>query len=121
VSEWLDVDADNVESSILDVSTVEAGTVEAGTVEAGTGDAVGWGELELRQTGGVRHVRARLPVSWLATVWAPGLAVVGRYLVVHVLDAAWPTARVLALREPGSAPAELTIRDDTGHWTVAAS
>jgi hypothetical protein len=100
-AEWLDVDAANVEARIH--------------------DGTGWGELELTQSGGARQLRARLPVSWLATVWAPGIAVVGGYLVVHVLDAAWPTARVLALRSPGAKPTELSIRADTGHWSVTAS
>jgi hypothetical protein len=40
---------------------------------------------------------------------------------VRLLDAAWPSARVLALRSPGDEPAELSIRQDKGHWSVAAS
>jgi hypothetical protein len=51
-------------------------------------------------------------------VWAPGFAVVDGHLVVSVLDAAWPTAQVLAVRSPGQDPAELAIRDDKGHWSV---
>jgi hypothetical protein len=100
-ADWLDVDAANVEARIH--------------------DGAGWGELHVTQSGGARHLRARLPVSWLATVWAPGFAVVGGHLVVHVLDAAWPTARVLALRAPGAKPTELSIRADTAHWSVTAS
>lgn len=101
VAQWLDLDADTVEAAIYD------------------GDS--WGELNLSRSGGISQVSARLPVRWLATVWAPGFAVVDRHLVVHVLDAAWPAARVLALRAPGAEPVELSIRDDTGHWSVAAS
>ena len=120
VAQWLDVDADNVEASTAEASTAEASKAEASKAEARTADGTSWGELKLSHSGGVHRVRARLPVSWLATVWAPGFAVVGGHLVVQVLDAAWPAARVLALRAPGREPAELSIRDDAGHWSVAA-
>ena len=95
--------------------------VDPATVAAAVHDGAGWGELSVSSAGSVRHLRARLPVSWLATVWAPGLALVQGRLVVRVLDAAWPSARVLALRAPGDEPAELAVRYDKDRWSVAAS
>jgi hypothetical protein len=94
--------------------------IDPGEVQASIHDGDGWGELELSQTGGTGRLQARMPVRWLASVWAPGLAVVDQHLVVSVVDAAWPTARVLALRSPGSHPVELSIRQDKGHWSVTA-
>jgi hypothetical protein len=95
--------------------------VDPACVEAVIYDGANWGELSVSTADGVSNVRARMPVSWLATVWAPGFAVVEGHLVVRLLDAAWPSARVLALRSPGDEPAELSIRQDKGHWSVAAS
>ncbi|HXB49312.1 MAG TPA: hypothetical protein VNW50_16240 [Streptosporangiaceae bacterium] len=97
-AEWLDVDPDEVEVNVH--------------------DGAGWGELALTKPGKATRLQARLPVGWLASVWAPGFAVVDGHLVVSVLDAAWPTAQVLAVRSPGQDPAELAIRDDKGHWSV---
>ena len=94
--------------------------VDPDEVEVTVHDEAGWGELALTERGGSGQLRARLPVGWLASVWAPGFAVVDGRLVVSVLDAAWPTARVLAVRSPGQDPAELTIRDDGGHWSVTS-
>jgi hypothetical protein len=92
--------------------------VDPGEVEAKLYDGDGWGELAL--SGGTGRLQAQLPVGWLASVWGPGLAVVGQHLVVSVLDATWPTARVLALRSPGGDPEELGIRQDKGHWSVTS-
>lgn len=89
-------------------------------VNASVHDGTGWGDFALIETGGIARLQARLPVGWLASVWAPGFAVVDRHLVVSVLDAAWPTARVLAVRSPGRDPAEQTIRNDQGHWSVTS-
>ena len=61
---------------------------------------------------------ARLPVSWLAWVWAPGLAVVDGHLVVRVLHAAWPAAQVLAIGAPGRDPVEVTVRHEGGGWSL---
>jgi len=93
--------------------------IDAGDVDAAIHDDDGWGQLSLAPQDS-RKLVARLPVSWLAGVWAPGLAVVGGHLVVSVLAAAWPEVRVLAVRSPGRDPAELTIRQRRGHWSVAA-
>ena len=66
--------------------------------------------LELPGTGTDRWLHATLPVSWLATVWAPGLAVVAGHLVVAVEQAAWPDATVLAVPAPGQPPVRLPVR-----------
>jgi hypothetical protein len=99
-ADWLDIDPDEVEV----------------TVHGGAG----WGGLELTKTGETNRLQARLPVGWLASVWAPGFAVVDGYLIVRVLDAAWPSAHVLAVSSPGREPAELSIRCDKGHWSEAS-
>jgi hypothetical protein len=78
----------------------------------------GWGELELAG----RRLHAALPVAWLATVWAPGLAVVGRHLVVAVERAAYPEATVLAVAAPDRDPVRLTVRAtgaEPAHWEIA--
>jgi hypothetical protein len=74
----------------------------------------GWGALEVTGSGPARQLRAALPIGWLATVWACGLAVVGGHLVVAVERPGWPGARVLALPGPGAAPVPLTLRADPG-------
>jgi hypothetical protein len=96
------------------------------------GDSGGWGELELVGSGAGLGLQGALPVSWLASVWAPGLALVGapglagrpgqdrRHLVVAVERAAYPEATVLALPAPGRDPVRLTVRasdaDGPGPW-----
>ena len=97
---WLDIDPDEVEVNVH--------------------DGVGWGELALTKTGETGRLTARLPVGWLASVWAPGLAVVDGHLVVSVLDATWPAARVLALRAPGSDPVELAVHHDKRRWSITS-
>ncbi len=78
----------------------------------------GWGALDaVRVADGVRLMVA-LPVSWLAWVWAPGLAVVDGHFVVMVQHAAWPTARVVTLSAPGQDPVELTVRHESGGWRI---
>ena len=84
----------------------------------------GGGELELVGSGAGPRLHAVLPVTWLATVWAPGLALVGpgrRHLVVAVERAAYPEATVLAVAAPGRDPVRLTVRatgDDPPHWEI---
>ena len=99
-AEWLAIDPDEVAVSVH--------------------SGAGWGEFALTRTGGTGRLQARLPVGWLASVWAPGFAVVDRHLVVSVLDAGWPTARVLAVHSPGRDPVEQFIRNDHGHWSVTS-
>ena len=98
--EWLDIDPDEVEVSVY--------------------SGADWGEFALTGTGDTGRLQARLPLGWLASVWAPGFAVVDRHMIVSVLDAAWATARVLAVRSPGQDPVEQTIRSDNGHWSVTS-
>jgi hypothetical protein len=94
--------------------------VDPDEVEAGIHDGTGWGEIELTRSAGQQRLHATLPVSWLARVWAPGLSVVSRHLVVRVLHAAWPVAQVLALERPGASPVELGVRHADGCWSVTA-
>ena len=91
---WLGLDPDRVDASLLERSPEPAG----------------WGTLELTGTGADRLLRATLPVSWLATVWAPGLAVVAGHLVVAVEQAAWPDATVLAVPAPAGPPVRFGVR-----------
>jgi len=69
----------------------------------------GWGQAELTGPGEQRRLRVALPASWLARVWACGLALTGGQLVVAVERAGWPQARVLALRAPGADPVPLDV------------
>ena len=69
----------------------------------------GWGSAELTGRGEQRRLRVSLPAGWLARVWATGLALTGRHLVVAVTRAGWPDARVLALRAPGTEPVPLDV------------
>ena len=90
--EWLGIDPDQVTVSLH--------------------SAPSWGASELTGYGADRRLRISLPAGWLASVWACGLARVGRYLVVGVEQPGWPTARVLGLRSPGTAPEPLDVRAD---------
>jgi len=69
----------------------------------------GWGSVELTGRGEQRRLRVSLPAGWLARVWAAGLALTGRHLVVAVDQPGWPDARVLALRAPGAEPVPLDV------------
>ncbi len=82
---------------------------------------------ELTGRGEERQLRVSLPAGWLASVWACGLALVGRYLVVAVEQAGWPDARVLGLRSPGAEPVPLDVHAaadahdgpaDAPHWEI---
>jgi hypothetical protein len=91
---WLGIDPDRVDATLLERAPEPAG----------------WGALELTGTGTDRWLHATLPVSWLASVWAPGLAVVAGHLVVAVEQAAWPDATVLAVPAPGRPPVRLEVQ-----------
>jgi len=88
--------------------------------------AEGWGSVELAGRGEERRLLVSLPAGWLARVWAPGLALIGRHLVVAVQRAGWPDARVLALSAPGREPVSLEAHADGGssgagdrpHWEI---
>ena len=69
----------------------------------------GWGQAELTGHGDQRRLQVALPASWLARVWACGLALTSGHLVVAVERAGWPQARVLALRAPGADPVPLDV------------
>ena len=86
----------------------------------------GWGSVELTGRGQQRRLEVSLPVWWLARVWACGLALTGRHLVVAVERAGWPDAQVLALRAPGAEPVSLSAHASDGppgtpdapHWKI---
>ena len=104
--QWLGIDPDQVEVSLY----------------RGTG----WGLVELTGRGEQRRLRVSLPAWWLARVWACGLALTGRHLVVAVERAGWPDARVLALRAPDAEPVSLSAHAvshpsgaaDAPHWEI---
>ena len=73
----------------------------------------GWGSVELTGHGEERRLRVALPAGWLGRVWAAGLALVNRHLVVAVDRVGWPDARVLALRAPGAEPVPLDVHAGT--------
>jgi hypothetical protein len=101
---WLGIDPDQVEVSLH--------------------DGPGWGSAGLTGRGQDRRLRVSLPAGWLASVWACGLARVGRHLIVAVQRPGWPDARVLGLRAPGAEPEPLDVHagpdgpGDVPHWTV---
>ena len=104
--QWLGIDPDRVEVSLY--------------------RGAGWGSAELTGHGGQRRLRVSLPAWWLARVWACGLALTGRHLVVAVERAGWPDAQVLALRAPGAEPVSLGAHAvshpsgaaDAPHWEI---
>jgi hypothetical protein len=99
--EWIGIDPDQVEVSLHSGRS--------------------WGSSELTGYGAARRLRVRLPAGWLASVWACGLARVGRYLIVAVPEPGWPTARVLGLRAPGGQPEPLDVHagpGDVPHWEI---
>jgi hypothetical protein len=77
-----------------------------------------WGAIELDTSADYVRLKVALPVSWLAWVWAPGLAVVDGHFVVSVQHAAWPSARVLATSAPGRDLVEKDVRHESGSWSV---
>ncbi len=101
---WLGIDPDQV------VVTVHHGP--------------GWGSAELTGRESGRRLRVSLPAGWLASVWACGLALTGRHLVVAVERPGWPHAQVLGLRAPGTEPELLDVHADPGgpgnvpHWEI---
>jgi hypothetical protein len=102
--EWLGIDPDQV------VVSLHSGP--------------GWGSAELTGRGADRRLRVSLPAGWLASVWACGLARIGRHLIVAVQEPGWPAARVLGLRAPGAEPEQLHAHADEGgpadapHWEI---
>jgi hypothetical protein len=94
--------------------------IDPGKVDVTVHHGAGWGEITRAQPDVNARLLARLPIGWLAEVWAPGFAVIDSHLVVAVLQADWPKASVLALRSPGQEPVQLDIRQEQGHWSVTS-
>jgi hypothetical protein len=106
---WLGVNPD-----LVDAHLAETGSPAGQSV-------AGWGELQVTGSKDGLRLHATLPLSWLASVWAPGLTVVGRHLVVAVKEAGWPDATVLAIPAPGRDPVRLGVHatgDDPPHWEI---
>ena len=114
---WLDAHTDS------DASTLG---IDPDQVAASLHRGPGWGSAELTGRGRDRRLRVSLPAWWLARVWACGLALTGRHLVVAVERAGWPDAQVLALRAPGAEPVSLSAHaagtppgiPDAPHWEI---
>jgi hypothetical protein len=83
--------------------------IDPDAVTVTTHEGPGWGSVELTGQREARRLRAALPVSWLADVWACGLAVVAGRLVVAVAEPGHPRARVLALPAPDADPVALEV------------
>jgi len=78
--------------------------------------------VELTGSGAQLRLRVRVPAEWLASVWACGLGLVDRHLVVATVSPGWPDAQVLALPAPARDPVVLDVHgtaDATGTptWT----
>ena len=107
--QWLGIDPDQVEVSLHPPGSEQS-----------------WGSVELTGRGEQRRLLVSLPAWWLARVWACGLALTGRHLVVAVERAGWPDAQVLALRAPGAEPVSLSAHAaghpsgaaDAPHWEI---
>jgi hypothetical protein len=95
--------------------------IDPAQVEGDLHEDEGWGRLALSGTGGDRTLRAALPVGWLASVWAAGLAVADGHLIVKIIEAAWPEATVLGVPEPGADAVILKVRAECGRWTTDAT
>ena len=93
--------------------------VDPGRVDVSLHEGEGWGRVGLSGTGRDRRLSAALPVGWLASVWAAGLAVTGGHLIVAVTAADWPHATVLGVPEPGADPVILKVRAEGGNWTAS--
>jgi hypothetical protein len=102
---WIGIDPDQVKASL----------------QAGDG----WGTAGMSGRGKERELTFTLPAAWLASVWACGLALVGRRLSVAVTRPGWPDAQVLALRAPGAEPEPLDVHgtadaDGNPVWEAAS-
>ncbi len=118
---WLGIDPDQVEVSLHP----DPGGARGGRPTRNQ-QSPGWGSVELTGHGPQRRLEVSLPAWWLARVWACGLALTGRHLVVAVERAGWPDAQVLALRAPGAEPVSLSAHatgsppgtPDAPHWEI---
>jgi hypothetical protein len=135
--QWLGIDPDQVEVSLHHPAPGPGGPRGSGGkgFPPGAGGVWGgsfpprqqsWGSVELTGRGEQRRLLVSLPAWWLARVWACGLALTGRHLVVAVERAGWPDAQVLALRAPGAEPVSLSAHAaghpsgaaDAPHWEI---
>jgi hypothetical protein len=89
--------------------------IDPARVDVSLHEDAGWGRLAFSGD----RLDAALPVGWLASVWAPGLAVIAGHLVVAVTEAAWPGGTVLAVPGPGADPVVLKVRAVDGGWIRA--
>jgi hypothetical protein len=89
--------------------------IDPGRVDVSLHQDAGWGRL----APSCDRFDAALPVGWLASVWAPGLAVIAGHLIVAVTEAAWPDATVLGVPGPGADPVILKVRATDGGWIRA--
>jgi hypothetical protein len=118
--QWLGIDPDQVEVSLHHPAR---GGARGGRPPR---SEQSWGSVELTGRGEQRRLLVSLPAWWLARVWACGLALTGRHLVVAVERAGWPDAQVLALRAPGAEPVSLSAHAaghppgaaDAPHWEI---
>ena len=118
--QWLGIDPDQVEVSLHHPAPGGARGSRPPRSEQS------WGSVELTGRGEQRRLLVSLPAWWLARVWACGLALTGRHLVVAVERAGWPDAQVLALRAPGAEPVSLSAHAaghppgaaDAPHWEI---
>jgi hypothetical protein len=99
--EWIGIDPDQVYASVH--------------------ENTGWGSVQLTGKAADRRLTITLPAAWLPAVWACGLGLVARHLVVDILRPGWPQAQVLALPAPGADPVTLHVQgtaDAAGnpHW-----
>jgi hypothetical protein len=90
--------------------------IDPGRVDVSLHEDAGWGRVAMSGTGTDRRLSAALPVGWLASVWAAGLAVTAGHLIVAVTEAAWPDATVLGVPEPGAEPVTLKVRATAREW-----
>jgi hypothetical protein len=83
--------------------------IDPNQVKASLHAGDGWGSSDMTGKGEQRVLAFALPAGWLASVWACGLALAGRHLVVAVTEPGWPDARVIALPAPGKEPVPLSV------------
>jgi hypothetical protein len=94
--------------------------IDPGKIDVSLHEDAGWGRLAPSGDGRGRRLSATLPVGWLASVWAAGLAVTAGHLIVAVTEAAWPDVTVLGVPGPGADPVLLKVRATGGGWEGAS-
>jgi hypothetical protein len=92
--------------------------IDPDLVDASVHEGDGWGCLYATGQGPGRRLSAALPLTWLASVWAAGLAVTAGHLVVAVASVSWPEVAVLAVPEPGADPVPLAVTSTPVGWVA---